>query len=234
MQFKYGDYEHDENDVSAVFTREPLMSDGGTQIGYKLVINMSGRLSADTQAGLTSGLDALRDAYAVNGKDLILFDNNSAESHVKIVDSGSETGVMIKKLDIPNLKNAQYTTYIDYSISAEAEYITNRVLYETYQNSLNVTGNGGAVIKILPGVNGLTTQQVYPNSAVIAMESGSASRTGAIPLFPPPMFPSLLVNEAQSKTYDVRNKDGKTIYVAKWNYKYQSNSQISGVPIPRG
>lgn len=240
MQFKYGTYEFEDNNVSASWTERPLMSDSGFQIGRVEMITLFGRLNGDgvtaelLQADLTTKITALRSALSVNGQTLTLYENAGDVSAINLVSPGSLGGVQVMNRSLPSLRDAQYATYVDFTVDMEVEYITSDIPYHSFSDSFQVTGNGGPRKVVLEGAFQTQGQTTRPQTAVRAVQSGSASRIGGIwPSFPPQLFPSLLQNPEESRMAFTTWDKGKPIRQISWNYIYISEVPLSAVPILR-
>lgn len=234
MQLKYGTYSFNANDASLGTSREVMRSESGTIIGYVEKWTISFRLRADTQSELTTEINSLYDAFNVNGKDLVLLDNSSNNSSFVIDSSSSTSGTMIKSVSFPNLRDAQYTTYIDGTIQAEAEFITSTAADYSYTDSFTVRGNGGpkrVVIEV--AVGNPIIQTTRQRTMVTATQSGSARGVGFAPPAATIMFPGYLVNESVSVAEIVSYESGKPVYVRNWNYEYQHSTFFAGSPILR-
>lgn len=234
MQWKYGDYSFEDNNVYAAWRQEPMMSDSGVQIGYREVVDLFGRMSGDTQAELTTGITALREALSQNGKNLVLLENAGSNSAINIISGNSLGGVQVKNIAMPDLKDAQYATYVDFTVTFEAEFLTTSLQYDTFEDSLTVTGNGGPRRVVLEGAYQTIEQITRQQTAVTAVQFGTATVIGGRPFnFPPMLFPGLLQNPEDSRTVSVGRTNGKVMYTLRWSYQYLSADPMSGIPVLR-
>lgn len=238
MQLYYGDYAHDANSVQLTTRHEILRAETGARYGFKKIFNINGEIYADTQAELTTALDALVEAYSSNGEDLILKDNSANDSHITILNADSASGVMITDgPNYPNLSGAEYTTFVTFSIAAEAEFITgdDEIPYETYTETIAVVGNGGPkrVAKAV-ATGAPVRQQTRQRTVISATQSGTATKTGGNvpPPFPLLAFNSLiLINETISNPVTISYRNGVHVWTINWNRQFESATPLIGIPV---
>lgn len=234
MQVKYGSYPFNADDVAISHTKRAMRAETGLRTGIIDMWVLTFRLRGDTQAEITTAVNALYSAFAVDGKDLVLLDNDGNNSAF-ITDSGSTTsGVRVKDIDFPNLANGQYSFYIDGVVSLEAETVTNQDANLVYSDTLSISGNGGPKTVILETARGLPiTQTTRQRTVVRGMQSGTAKALGAVPNKPLIMFPNLLINEGVQESITSGIEGGKIVYTLNWSYPYQSSNYFSGIPQAR-
>lgn len=233
MQIKYGTYAFNSNDASLTSTREVLRSDSGVVIGYKEMWMIRFRLRGDTQAEITTATESFFSAFNVNGKDLVLLDNNGDNSAFIIDSSSSTSGTQVKNIRF-DLRDAQYTTFLDGEVELEAEFITGSqaASLAQYQESFSVRGNGGPRNVIIETAVGLPViQQTRQRTAVRATQSGFAIGRGFVPTANRPYFPGFLVNEEEAVTESVSYDSGVAVWRVEWNYQFQNNKYFAQRPI---
>lgn len=232
MQLVYGSYTHDENEVSLASVRTSLYSDTRIKIGYTERWTINGRIQGSSQSDLTTKINALRAAYAVDGGNLYLKDNSGANTSLVILNSNTTSGVKIMEVSIPDLSGAQYTTFVDYTIIADAEVVAQTETYESYSDSISITGNGGPKRILMETATGVPIiQTVKQRTKVLAVQNGRASSRGSIPPYPQFLFPGLVQDSSQiNKFMGVSVQNGVVVYEIGWNYVYESVSAVSAIP----
>lgn len=240
MRLYYGTYGFVADQATIAHTREDVRADTGLLLGFRDMWKIRFWLTGDNQAAITTEINNLYAAFSVQGRDLVLKDNNSANSAFLLRSNLTTSGTRIRKIAFDELTNAAYAPgcYVTGTIEADAE--TSMQLNQElpvpvlYAETFQVRGTGGPKIVILETATGLPIiQQTRSRTMVTAVQSGSAKYYGAIPSFPPYLFPNLLIHEdvVQSVTSEIeRNKYAHTI---SWSYPYQGSTFFSANPIVR-
>jgi hypothetical protein len=188
------------------------------------------RLRGDTQAEITTAVQAMYNAFSVDGRDIVLLDNNGNNSAFVTNSSSTTSGVRINSIEFPDLVDAQYTTYIDGMITADAETVTNISATLLFSETFQVIGNGGPKVVILETARGLPIkQQTRQRTKVMARQTGT-SRAFDVPRTPVILFPNLLINEQVEESTTASIEGGKIVYTTSWSYPYQDVNYFSGTP----
>lgn len=234
MQVKYGGYAFNADDVVISHTKRSMRAETGFRTGVVDMWTLQFRLRGDTQTELTTEVNRLYAAFAVDGKDIVLLQNDGSNSAFITNSSATTSGVRVKDIDFPILANGQYAYFIDGTVTLEAETVTNPDASLSYSDTLTISGNGGPKIVLLETARGLPISQTTRQRTVVrGLQSGTARAVGAVPRRPIIMFPNLLINESVQEGITSAVEGGKIVYTLNWSYPYQSNNYFSGVPQAR-
>lgn len=242
MYFKYGSYSHDENEVSFEHALVAKLDSGGVPYGYTETYKLKGRLQADTQAEITTAIDALKAAYAVQFQDLVLYDNSGAITSHALLNNNTLGGVkVVEGPSFPNSMGAEYSTYRTYEIMVAADTpLPGQGSNSTteWSESLTFIGTGGPRVVWQPMITGTPIRQpVSELTTIKAIQRGSAVGFATYISFPAPLFP--LETEHQDQRVYERNTPqfmGGGLfryYPSTWTYVFEFNNPLTGNPTGR-
>lgn len=120
---KYGSYQH--TIMPAVSMRsERVGQPGGVRQATRRVWEVSGTLTGSSPSDLKTQINALETAYASDGQDLTLYDNNGVTVLEQLDSSEALHGTrVLRRPEFPEGKGAQYATIRDFSIVVEAVFL---------------------------------------------------------------------------------------------------------------
>jgi hypothetical protein len=225
MILKYGAYAHKLAEAAVKISRSSVNSDQGDYLGYKETWVIEGRLRGSTPSDLTTKIQALEAAYAVNGQDLVLYESDGVTpSAHQMVSDDTTVGTQVVTIEYPDGANAQYSTFRDYRITMEGEFVTLGSAggagggYQ-YSETITYTSTGGPRFVIREQRFGPPIKQfVSEQTPVMAVQSGSTSRSDRYPDPPPPVFPSEEMLEQRRIQYG--RAGGK--YHCDWTYQFMA------------
>ncbi len=244
MFLKYGTYSHALNEAEVVIEREPASGGGGGTVALlKERWSISGELRGANQAAITAAINALQDAYSVNGQNLSLcFDDGSATAHV-LTSNGTADGVQVKRLSFPQGKGPEYSTHRTYQIVIEADIPVNEdqgagtdsgsgsggggsgseAATAEFSETLSFTG-GGPRYKYLIVLNGPPQlQMVNQQTPYKVVQQGQAKGLFFRPFPPPPIWPA--AEHVDQRQISKVGKKG-----ISWTYTFESAAPLSGEP----
>lgn len=233
MILKYGDYTHSAGEVTLTVSKEKTYAETGQQTGYREAWSIRGVLQADNVSVLTSDLTALEAAYSVNGRNLILYQDDGATPTVHaIASAGTASGVRITKFAYPIGDNTEYVTSRTYEIEAEAQIIQTNAEFDTWNETITVRGGGPRFVYLQTLLGQPQKQIVAQSTPYFATQFGTAVGLLRYPTFPSSLFPQHehLDQRVQSKISPEVNPNTPTRYQIQWNYEFESASPLFGVP----
>jgi len=242
MYFKYGDYQHEDNEVSFEHSRVAKLDSGGVVYGYDETYKLMGRLHADTQEEITTAIDALKTAYAKQFQDLVLYDNSgTATSHTL---RNSETLGGVRVLDgpsFPNSTGAEYSTWRSYEIVVAAVVPISGQGNGTvidWQETLTFMGTGGPRNVWQPMITGpAIKQQVSQFTTVRAVQRGTAAGFSEYIPYANPIFPIDVEHQEQRVwergTPQFMGGGVRRYFPCTWTYVYEFNNPQTGNPTGR-
>lgn len=240
-------YSHAQNEVEFTIVRTPIRGEQGFRTGVKEAWQLRGELLGDTQAAVTTAIDALKAAYAQDGGNIGVYldDGTTLTSHY-INSADTTSGVMItQEPSFPDGKGAQYSTFRTYTIALEAEYNeedlddSDQFPEDTlvWTESVSIIGSGGPRNVVIPIQQGRPRiQTVYPATPVRCTQSGNAVGRSGYPAVPPPLFPAWEDSESRQISRDSPKREGPigaprfTEWPINWSYSFTSPAPLAGRP----
>jgi hypothetical protein len=239
MYLKYGTYQHPAGEASVVISKQGLFSDAGLPRGIRERWDIQGRLQAADQAALTTAINALTAAYALQGQDVgFYFDNGQPSSH-QIDSSETNGGVrVVVPPSFPQGKGAEYSTFRNYSLALEAELLDPEATLIGWNERLNFSG-GGPQFAFLQPITGLPIkQQLRQATTYRAAQSGEAVGYQSYPTPATPLWAASEHVHLREIHYELPKRMGPpgsptyTHYRVTWSYRFESATPLVGSPTP--
>lgn len=237
MYFQYGNYRHESGECQVDKPNpQNVYSDDGQLTAIKVRLTIKGRKHAATPGALTSALQEMEAAYAVNGQDAVLREDSGTATAIKIISANTTRGVrVVQPPAYTNDTPASYTTFVDYTIILEAE-ITALDSTSNFNYRESVVFNPPAIATtnqefvFRHPLEGQVQRQASDIITFQCRQSGSVS-SNLFWLQPQmPMYPGACHWKQSSVSYDVQNSKGAIVYVTTWDYAFESDSPLSGYP----
>jgi hypothetical protein len=241
MYLKYGNYTHEIGECAIVIQKESVLNADNNKVGWRETWQISGMLRGTDTSDLTTKLRALETAYGVNGRDLILVNDNGTETAHKLISNRSRSGVMISRLDYPVGEGAEYTTFRNYQIIAECDISILEVvdmvggrgrgggggITLSYVEAITTRGTGGPRVVVIETMGGPVVKQIVSKeTAQFKTQSGSATGMYGYPAVPPPIDPANEIADRrviQQELPTTTSQNGKeSIYKISWSYEFVS------------
>lgn len=230
-------YTHDDQEVRLSVSKRTNFDNQGRALSITERWNIDGFLQADTSTAIMTKIDELTRAYGFHGGDLEFFfsDGTTLTSHV-LKSNDTLDGIRIIDLNFPFQHGAQLTTFEPYQIVAEADRMVatdpNTVI--RFSETVEVLGQGQPTIVFLPTLVGpWQKQQTTQTSTTRARQSGSATGLFGYPPAPPALYPGDLIGRPSIRRRSPRMRNGKlSEYTVNWNYQYEANGTLAGIPNP--
>lgn len=233
MYLKFGDYRHDDHEVTVSIDAQALNNDDGDRYLTAWTWRIAGRKEADTFSALMASLRALETAYQDWDKDVRLHAADGTVVH-ELTTGNSVSGVrVLSPVHYPVGEGAQASTFRDYAVVVGAEYQDGPGAnpLRSFQETLSFAG-GGPVRDVVECVDAPAQEQVLRrHSAYRATQSGTAVGLTDYPFFPPPLFPDKLQFAPQVTRGSPRLRNGEyTDWPVSWSYTYVSGTPLVGLP----
>lgn len=237
MYLQYGSYQHASGEVSVVISKQGLFTDAGMSRAVRERWEIQGQLHAATPAAVSTAIDALVAAYAVQGQDLgFYFDDGQPSSHA--IDSSATNGGVrvVVPPSFPQGRGAEYSTFRNYTIVLEAEWLDTGTALLSWHETLQFRG-GGPQFAFLQPIAGAPVKQVLRQATTYHVtQSGEAVGQQAYPTPPGPIWPaSEHVNQRQVR-YELPKRMGPTgqatftQYKVSWTYQFEAAAPLVGLP----
>jgi hypothetical protein len=222
MYLKYGTYTHEDNECSVVIEKSAPITEGGTTREIHHRWQIAGRLEGATQSALTTEIEDLETAYATNGKDLILYDNDGNRSAHYVLNRDTTDGVFITQPpSYPDGSGAEYSTWRNYTIVVEFTTTAEGSNLLSLAEAFTYQGNAGPTWGYLPVLVGPWQQQQFTQTSVVTVtQEGRATGHKTYPTPSNPIYPKYLLNPQRTIRREMPNVDSEE-RVVSWSYTMQ-------------
>ncbi len=239
LYLKYGTYQHAEDEASVVMRYENKYTEDGQIVEVVGSWDISGILQADTQAALTTAIQALEAAYAFPDKDIGVFISGGTPTahRMRFADWDS---IRPMALVYPVGDQAEYVAQRTYQISIEARRVPTNAqggdpILE-WSETIEIQGTGGADWAFQPVVSGnWPSFNLTDQTPVTIVQSGSAVGLKNYVGYPDPIFPSSAEHGKLRRR--VRTGPRKRVpelreFGCNWSYTFEFMGGVPNVPNP--
>ena len=222
------------------YDRAIIRSDRGYAQRLRVTMSVEGALTATSSSAMTAAIEALLSSVSSDYQDVIVRDDDGADTNFKLINNDSIDGVkLITPPTFPNLKTI-YSLKVPYRIVWQADFsvddATNGVGVPNvidFSESVSWQGNGGALKGIQLTPRGEPIEfTLAERTPYFATQSGSITMRGPISRIPNPIWPDKLINPGSSRTQSSPNVRNGVVesYSAQWSYQFQSLTPLIGEP----
>lgn len=238
MQLRYGSFTFDTDSCEVTMQIETHTNERGLPYAQTRQINVSGYLNGDNYSEVNTACLSLEAALKIPYRDLILYTDAGAASHLALYNTGSTTGVVPSGLSYPVGKGAELVTYRKFSFSARAEYPigSGQAVIQSFRESVSIVGTGGARFVLKPALTGNPQKQIVQQRTIVrANQSGQAVGYLDYPAPPQPLWP----RDEHVDQRNISRTGGKyrgkawQDFMISWNYTFESAGPLSGLPTLR-
>lgn len=237
MYFQYGSYRHEAGEVRVEKPNpQNTYSSDGILTGVKVQLVLSGRKHGANPSALTAALAAMEAAYAVDGQDAVLYEDDGTPTALRIENASTINGVQVSQPPAyAGDTRGQYATYVDYTIvlGAELSVSSGESSFDytesvVYSPPPSVTTNKEFVIR--KPLDGQVQRQASNVVTFTARQTGSVSSKLFWMQPQSPMYPAHCHGTQSSVQYSVKRDKNTAIYVTSWDYSFESDTPLSGYP----
>lgn len=230
MTVSYGGFSFQTGDPTLAVTKTILESALGDRIGYDERWTLTGELIGTSQSNVTQLINAMQDAFGVNFKNLIVYDNNGSPSAHALYNSKSFSGVKVKSLTFPD-EPGQYVVSRKYQLTVEASFLEKNPGIVSYVETVTVRGGGPRWI-YKPALQGPPQRQLLNEQTPYhATQSGqSMGFLDWIPA-PAPLWPEALhIDQSSSVRKTPSFQNNKNVnFPTEWNYVFESATPFGNI-----
>lgn len=237
VYLKYGNYSHPSGQTVVTISRQVTHDAYGSPQHETQIWQIAGRMEADTQAALTTALQALDAAYSVDRYDIGLYLEDGTPTAHRLLSGSTITGTLVtNRPEYPTGEGAQYSSYRDYRITVQGTIpIINVPGGESLissQETLEITGDGGASFVVREQLVGLPiAYQVKQRTKTTATQAGYAEGYGKYPFAAQPFNNLWLKRELSRVKYipPARTYTGassKQVFRVEWTYLFESPGSL--------
>ena len=240
MYFKYGAFQHDNNQVNiSTISKEKFYSPRNRLFYWQETWVIEGDLIAYTESGIKTLIDELNTAYYEDLVDATLYHSDGTKSAHQLVNQDAINGVRVKRIAFPSGDPGEYATGRVFQIVLQAEFVPPPGSIDqiySFEETVQTIGTCGPSWELVTHKNGppeavqtseWTTQSIIQAGEVVGIDA----QVGALP---PPLLPwnyehfeRRMVQRGSAQKIGVH---GKTLYPLK--YRYEFSSGIEKFPIP--
>jgi hypothetical protein len=202
----------------------------------RLQITPSGDPTAD-QAQLSARITAMQQAYAQQGLNLGLYFADGTPSVHYLQSARAAGGTRVTKPpDFPLGAGAEYSTFRNFALAVEADFLDSSIGLVSWTESLSFSG-GGPQFGYLLTLNGPPQKQLLRQQTTYkATQQGEAVGLSAYPTAPNPIWPADEHSDQRhvSQVLPERTGPGPTAvyhhFKTRWSYVFESAAPLVGVP----
>jgi len=236
MILSYGNYTHDEYEVTVNITMRGLENPTGYVYGVVETWQITGILQADSLAALLVKQAALQAAYQLQDQNVLW---TSGSSVVYQIQAG-QTLYGVRVVSPPSFAQGaapgELVNRRQYQITLEAAYLFDLAATGTalapytlnYEQSLSFTGNGGPSFGHLPTLTGLHQKQILTETSLVTcQQTGSRTTLNAYTAPDPPLV--YLADYEKTDRRNIRYGSPRRInnydieYPVFWTYTFERN-----------
>ena len=234
MILKYGSYSHASAEAAIAITQRKNYSQRGVPESVTKTWTITGILQADTQAAITTAIQALEAAYAINGQDLVLYlaDGTTATAHA-LYSGQSIDGTRVLSLDYTEGEGVEYVNIRSYKIVVEAEFLASPENVTEYDETISFQGDGGPQRVFITTLTGAPVEQIGARQTTYkAFQQGSAVGLLGWPAPNAPIWPEAEHTPARVVNLKAPQRTGQGFkyYRTEWSYQFESIAPLAGTP----
>ena len=236
MILKYGSYAHANNEAALTIDRTAARDGAGRVVRETERWTVAGVLQGASQAALTVAIEGLKEAYAEDGKDLILYldDGQTPTSHALRRSAALAGPRVVQKPSFPQGKDAEYSTFRSYQLQVEADFAGDETVgLVDFQETVEFEG-GGETWAYLTALNGPPQRQTLARQSVYrAVQRGEAVGRWMYPAVPSPLWPAQEHRPLRKiRRESPQRKDGAAFenWKVSWQFVFESAAPLLGQP----
>ena len=242
MYARYGNYTHEQKRLTITQSREALRTQRGERYALRVTIGLTGAITGSSQSELVSNFQALIDAHAYDFYNFRWNYADDTETPIQLNDANTLGGVRVSKLPAATIADqTQWANYVRYTVEYQADIDLFKLgqvppnMVVSYQETISVRGNGGAIKTYVPQDLELwKLQQTRRFSLVLATQQGTIVGLRQFLNPPGPRWPDMLRNEEVelSASTPRRVPGGWLEYPTTFAYRYHNNKPMPGGILP--
>ncbi len=239
MIASYNNYRHALGECDIALSQENVETDAHQITSTVVRLRIAGMLGGTTTAAqMDAKFRRLLNAYSVSGKDFLVFlPDGTTRTRLCLTTANALGGVrVVRPPSIDGLRNAQYTTYLPYTIELEAEYAAPLAGLYLTDFSETITREGGKpLVRWQYPLRGKPIlQQVRQQDTYRVRQVGFAVGFLAYPdieTVAPELWPAFRIDSREPTKVSPRRKgDSLQGFRIEWDREYESTRPLIGGP----
>lgn len=242
-QLVFGTYSFPENRTWFTVTQRELKAQTSQNIGYQEVWDVGGTFQADSQAELTTAIQAFVAGTSANGRNLTFYtDAGSTESAHKIINANTMNGVRVVRRAYPKGlqgiwgSGTEYTKLRSFQVTFAAEVFAPVLETTVFHQSVRQLQFGGPDFEVVEALTGPPqVQQTAQQTKVVVEQRGFAAGATGYPTAPSPLWPQWLkpfpyeLGASEPQLFGlVRNAN----FPIQWRYIFEAPPGLISVVAP--
>lgn len=244
LVIRYGGYRHRVGEGDLTIERRPIQNAKQITVMVEETWTWTGRLRSQSKVPdyrtLIPVINALEQAYKLNGQDLVLEHMNGTPTHHSLRNSDCLGGTrVVQPPSFPEGKNAENVNYRSYRVAVSGIRIVRagmQLKYKSFTEQIQIRG-GGRRWGLVEVNNGPPIrQQLRTHTICTATQSGSyVSLLGLTEEIPPAIWPYALVDEFPDYSETSPQVFGESPAAmvdraVSWSYNFAWSSRLFGEP----
>jgi hypothetical protein len=232
MKFKYGTFEHDENDIDLVSVNSQRMySQRNRCVFDRKTLQCRGRLCVSGQSAIKAKIQALEAGYEQDLGDVGLYHDSGAKSAHFLSSVGAINGVRVLRFEFGHEGGGEYATYRTYNIIFQADYLNYEDTIYSFRETMELVGTGGPRWVLVPTFSLIPIPyMVNLFTPLTIRQTGEAIGVQGWPLNPGPAFGQAhWIFEHQEQREIITHSplqigvNLKMLYPITWRYEFELN-----------
>lgn len=234
---QYGNYRHALGQTNISIQIQGVQNSREQIIAEDHTWTIDGRLTSLDGGDMYQKIQALMDAYSVNGRDLLIKNINGSGTPHALYSSTCIGGTrVVTRPSFPTFGKGELATVRTYQIVVAGRVYTGGSNITEFSEQISISGGGKSWTCIEVNEGPAVRQQTRTHTKCVATQSGSMTVLLGMPQIPPPIWPSALVNEYPSvqktgaKTVGQVGRGIQTERSVSWTYNYEFPFRLDGEP----
>lgn len=182
-------------------------------------------------------IQAFSNAYALNGRDLVLEYSDGSASYHQLLTSNCLGGTIVKEPpQFPTGRFGENNTVRTYRVVVTGRLPVSRSAMMSFSERITISGGGmrWGCIEVNRGEG--VRQLLRTHGLCRATQSGSATGLYAYPDIPPPIWPYALVEQfpeltlENPETYGGEQGAPQLNHTVSWSYQFEATQRLWGTP----
>ncbi len=243
MYIQYGNYQHAVGEGALRVSKQSIYSRASTLTGVRLRYEVQGRLQIEdqgdpvaNQAAMTLALAALEQAYAVDGHDFGLYQDDGSPTEHVLLSADTLGGIKVTSpVSYPAGRGAEYSTFRNYELAVEG-VVPNLVAGVAEWREVIEWFGGGPEYVFLQTLTGPPQRQLlFEQTTYKATQSGYAVGSLGYVSPPAPLWPYALRPEACAVSQASPERMGPLNiaycnFRTTWSYRFEDTAPLAGTP----
>lgn len=237
MKIRYGIHTHAVAECELQISRTRSFSEGGVDVGYTERWNLNGLLLAENNVALSIAIDTLNDAYAIQGQDIALLNDDGTRTAHRLRSKDCVGGTrVVEGPSFPEGSAMEYVSYRTFAVAVEGVVARKDVNLLAWTESISSEGGGALDIHLQTLTGKPQKQRVAEHTPYKVVQEGIAVGQWRYPTPPQPIWPGDEVRPRRRINRKAPKRSGPmgspqfTEFEISWRYEFESAGELQGDP----